>query len=436
MRCFIIYMILWLFAASLQAQPSGMEAYHRVQQAITGVIVHDIFSPPVASRIYLYTSLAAYEASRTPGNALPPFHRARPDFPGIVIPDSLRQADPALSAAYASMYMARKLVFSEEQMQDSITALLDQGWQANPAVRLQSQQWALLVADKVWEWSKKDQYAETRKLRRYTPGRSDSSWIPTPPGYFAAVEPHWGKMRTVVISDLPTYSPPPPMPFSKDAGSPFYRQAYDVYKTVKGLSTEDSLIALFWDCNPFHLTSQGHLNFATKKLSPGGHWMSITGIACQQTKADIHATVAAYLAVSVALFDGFVSCWHEKYRSNLIRPETYINAYIDESWRPLLQTPPFPEYTSGHSVISGAASEVLTVLFGDAFAFDDDTETGYGLPVRSFTSFRQAAREAAISRYYGGIHYMEAIEHGAAQGIRIGHAVTDWWNRWQKDKSP
>src|SRR5690606_17311927 len=105
------------------------------------------------------------------------------------------------------------------------------------------------------------------------------------------------------------------------------------------------------------------------------------------------------------------------------RPETLINQHIDENWMPLLQTPPFPEYTSGHSVVSGAAAEVLTSIYGDDFSFDDDTETPFGLPVRSFNSFNEASAEAAISRMYGGIHYRAAIELGLKQGRGIGDLV-------------
>ncbi|HLT51686.1 MAG TPA: vanadium-dependent haloperoxidase, partial [Arenibacter sp.] len=128
---------------------------------------------------------------------------------------------------------------------------------------------------------------------------------------------------------------------------------------------------------------------------------------------------------SMAVADAFISCWDEKYRSNLIRPETVINQYIDENWIPILQTPPFPEYTSGHSVISGAAAIALTDIFGDNFAYDDDTEVPFGLPVRSFTSFNQAAEEAAISRMYGGIHYRAAVENGMDQGRDLGLFLVD-----------
>ena len=127
----------------------------------------------------------------------------------------------------------------------------------------------------------------------------------------------------------------------------------------------------------------------------------------------------------MAIFDAFISCWDEKYRSNLIRPETLINQYIDENWKPVLQTPPFPEYSSGHSVVSGAASTVLTEIFGNDFSFDDDTEVPYGLPIRSFESFNQAAQEAAISRMYGGIHYRAAIDIGLQQGINVGQTMIE-----------
>ena len=151
--------------------------------------------------------------------------------------------------------------------------------------------------------------------------------------------------------------------------------------------------------------------------------MGITAIAARKAGADLMVSAEAYARVAMALADGFISCWEEKYRWNLVRPETVINRFLDEGWQPLLQTPPFPEYTSGHSVISTAAAVVLTDQFGAAFAFTDSTEFAYGLPVRSFPSFEAAAAEAAVSRLYGGIHYRMAIEEGVRQGRRVGELV-------------
>ena len=209
----------------------------------------------------------------------------------------------------------------------------------------------------------------------------------------------------------------------RDRNSPFYQEVLEVYKALEAEKEQRVAIAEFWDCNPYVSHHQGHVMFATKKITPGGHWINIAALAAKTSNADFMKTLETYTLTSVALADAFISCWDEKYRSNLIRPETVINEHIDEEWAPLLQTPPFPEYTSGHSVISRAAAVALTSIYGDNFSFRDNTEEEYGLPVRSFTSFYEAADEAAISRLYGGIHYPPACFNGVAQGEKVGNFV-------------
>jgi hypothetical protein len=196
----------------------------------------------------------------------------------------------------------------------------------------------------------------------------------------------------------------------------------EVYNTGNdSISVEEKKdIASFWDCNPFVSHFSGHVMFATKKISPGGHWIGITKLAALKAKLDFMKTAEAYAWVSIGLADAFISCWDEKYRSELIRPETYINKYIDDKWMPTLQTPPFPEYTSGHSVASSTTAEILTHLFGEDFEFEDTVEKEFGLPTRNFQSFKQAASEAAMSRLWGGIHYMPAITNGSRQGSNLG----------------
>jgi len=133
--------------------------------------------------------------------------------------------------------------------------------------------------------------------------------------------------------------------------------------------------------------------------------------------------VYAYALTSIAKFDAFIQCWDEKYRSNYARPETVINKYVDPEWRPFLQTPPFPEYTCGHSTTSAAAAEALTKVFGDNFSFTDTTELEFGIPSRSFTSFRQAAEENNRARFYGGIHFHPSCIESTKQGRRVGELV-------------
>lgn len=148
--------------------------------------------------------------------------------------------------------------------------------------------------------------------------------------------------------------------------------------------------------------------------------MNIARLACEKKGMNVEQSLATYAYLSITIADAFICCWDEKYRSNVIRPETYINRYIDPAWMPLLQTPPFPEYTSGHSVLSNAAAIMLGKIFGQQFSFSDSTEVEFGIPVRHFTSFKQAAEEAAISRFYGGIHYMPSIINGLEEGRQIG----------------
>ena len=197
----------------------------------------------------------------------------------------------------------------------------------------------------------------------------------------------------------------------------------EVYDLGNNLSKEELAFVMFWDCNPFALQQVGHLEFGIKKISPGGHWMEITGIACNKKKLSLSKTAYTHALVSIGLADAFISCWNNKYKYNRVRPVTAIKKLIDRNWSPSLQTPPFPEYTSGHSVISTTAATILTHLFSDNFSFTDDSEEEFGLPPRKFSSFINASKEAAISRLYGGIHFRDAIENGVKEGEQIGKFV-------------
>ena len=409
-----------------QAQTAGNEAepLRRAEKAVTDVMVHDIFSPPVAARIYLYTNIAAYETLvKANPESYASLHGQVKGFPAI--PGPREKIAFPLASVYAFLLAGKKFVFSEPILEDSIRNILRLYKNKNigEAVYKASLAYGKQVADSVIAWSDKDQYKETRSLGRYRLSKGQGKWIPTPPAYMAAVEPYWNKIRPVTLDSGSQFRPASAPAFSKDTNSTFYRQAYDVYQTVNKLSGEQKDIADFWDCNPFAVNIEGHLGFAAKKISPGGHWINIVGTVSRQQQKNIMETAAAYTITSIAIFDAFISCWDEKYRSNVIRPETYIDANIDETWRPHLQTPPFPEYTSGHSIISTVSAIVLAHYFGDHCAFDDDTEIEFGLPRRHFDSFGQAAGEAAISRLYGGIHYRAAIEAGQTSGNQIGEWV-------------
>jgi hypothetical protein len=280
------------------------------------------------------------------------------------------------------------------------------------------------VAKFIMKWSKGDHYAQTRSASKYTVKQQDGRWVPTPPMYAQALEAHWGEIRPMVLDSAAQLIPPDPPPFNvKDKNSAFYKAALEVKQWVDSLTKEQKHQADFWDDNAFKLNVVGHASFATKKFSPGGHWMNITAIATKAKKLDFNTTVSVYTETAIALFDAFINCWYLKYRSNYVRPETVITKYIDSDWRPYIQTPPFPEYSSGHAVISSAAAEVLTNKFGDDFAYTDSSEMEFGIEPLSFKSFREAAKSAAMSRVYGGIHFKNACIVGNGQGKVIGQLV-------------
>ncbi|MDT8307011.1 MAG: vanadium-dependent haloperoxidase, partial [Anaerolineae bacterium] len=197
---------------------------------------------------------------------------------------------------------------------------------------------------------------------------------------------------------------------SEAASSPFFEEAVEVYAAVNNLTAEQEAIARFWADNP------------GQTGTPPGHSMTIVSQILVQEGYMLDVAAEAYAAVGIAVSDAFISCWAAKYDYNLLRPVTYIQDFIDSAWTPPLPTPPFPEYSSGHSVQSAAAAQVLTDLFG-AVPFTDHTHDALGYEPRSFPDFFAFAEEAAISRLYGGIHYRAAIERGLAQGQCVGQAV-------------
>jgi hypothetical protein len=398
---------------------------HRSVKQVTDVIVHDIFSPPVASRIYTYMSVAAYEAAIHLDDQYQSTAGKLTGLEPVPKPQEGVEYCFQLSSVQALLKVARTLVFSEDKMDAYYEKIMDEFKDADlpDDVFERSIAYGNQVADHIIAWSGKDNYKQSRSFPKYSILDDAGTWKPTPPAYMDAIEPHWNKIRTFALDSAGQFKPKPPTTFSTEKESDFFKEAFEVYEIGKTLTDEQREIASFWDCNPFVMNVKGHVMFATKKISPGGHWMNITHVACAKTNADFVKSAEAYMLVAVALFDGFVSCWDEKYRSKLIRPETYINQYIDENWVPLLQTPPFPEHTSGHSVISAAAAVTLTDLFGENFSFVDSTEIEFGLTARSFKSFEHAGEEAAVSRMYGGIHYRPAFEFGLIEGKAVGNYV-------------
>lgn len=401
------------------------ELYSKVTNELTEVITYDIFNPPVASRIYAYSHLAAYEVIAHSGGQYTSLSGQLKDLKTVPAPPAGQKINFPLAAMTAFMEVGRTLTFSKDKTDaivDSLNFLATEHGMPEEMLKA-SAAYGTEVAKAILAWSKTDNYAESRSAAKYTVNNDDGKWIPTPPAYFPAIEPKWMTIRSIVIDSSSLFLPAGPTNFSKEKGSEFYKMASEIYEMGKAADKEQVAIADFWDCNGFKMNVVGHAMYATKAMTPGGHWMGITGIVCKQNKADFATTVYAYVGVAFGVMDGFIACWDAKYHWSLIRPETYINLYIDNAWKPHLQTPPFPEHTSGHSVISSAAATVLSTIFNGNTAFSDSTERPWGWPDRQYKSVQEAANEASVSRMYGGIHFRPAIEEGVKQGEKIGNYI-------------
>lgn len=398
------------------------EYIHRSVREVTEVMLHDIYSPPVASRIYAYITVAGYEAARNGDKNYLSLAGQLKGLDSIPQPEAGKQYCYSLAAAHAILTVGKILVMSEGRIETFHTGLMEEFKNTGMPgdVYDNSITYGKLMADRILKWAGKDNYKHTRSLSKYDVQTDDASWKPTPPAYMKGIEPHWNEIRPFLLDSAQQFKPAKAVDFSLKPESYFYKLAIAVREAGLHLTPEQSTIANYWDDNPFKVNNNGHTMFATKKISPGGHWINITGIVCRKAKADYVRTAEAYACMAAVIADSFINCWDEKYKSKVIRPETYINQYIDQNWMPLLQTPPFPEYTSGHSVVSNASAVVLTKLFGDNFAFTDSTEVEFSIPPRPFKSFKDAAKEASISRFYGGIHYMPSIVNGVDEGTRIG----------------
>jgi hypothetical protein len=407
-------------AAAQLETPEPQEVLQGWYQLVLELVRHTpTYSPPVASRSFAYMGVAVFEAVASGSDDLqslagqvhgltpvPSREAGKAYDNGVIV-----QAVMALSAqnlfSHTGPTGQRAMAKLEEKLRPAVAA----GLPADVVTR--SEAYGQAVAHHILDWSEGDGGADVQNMGfpldyKLIPG--PAHWVPTSTIGQQQVPllPEWGKNRTFAMPQGASCALPPPLDYSEDKASAFYKEALEVYQVGKGLTPEQTAIARFWSDDPM------------LSPTPPGHWISIARQIAERDKLDLERSVEVLARVGIAVADGFIGCWQAKYQYDLVRPVTYIRRVIDPKWETLLITPPFPEYPSGHSTQSGAAAVVLTNLFGENFAFEDRTREGDGLKPRSFPNFWAAAEEAGISRLYGGIHFRTAIERGLAQGRCIG----------------
>lgn len=388
--------------------------------AIQNAVVVDRIPPPVASRRYYYAGVAAYES-------LVPFSKEfislagqLKDLKAVPKPDTSKGYCLDLVALCAHTYTSQKLVFQEDSIVNFRNRKLEYYKNSLPSSTFNnSVSYGDSVGAAIIRWSKTDNYGKTRGTNFYQVKAEDGKWEPTLPEFGDALEPNWFKLRTAVVPSADAIVIPAPEPFSKNKNSRFYRIAKQVYDQSKNQDSTYLGIAKYWDDNPNSSIHYGHATIGVLRISPPGHWLSIFSHVAKQQKYDLFKSAEGIARLSAVIYDAFIICWDTKYKTEYVRPETVIRKYIDSSWTPAIQTPPFPEYPSAHSVVSSSSAELLTSMFGE-YAFTDSTQMEFGLGARSFKNFREAANEACMSRLYGGIHFIDGIERGKLMGKMLG----------------
>ncbi|MEH7829524.1 vanadium-dependent haloperoxidase [Gemmobacter denitrificans] len=416
---FLVALVMLVCSLALPAQAKDDPAarvltqWHRL---VLELVRHTpTYSPPVASRSFAYLGVTAWEAARPEGSTslagqltdMPPMPDAAPGLdPALVMQGAMARAVPHFFGNTGPTGQ-RAMAAMEHQLSESLQPGVA------PSVREASLAHGKAIADAVILWASGDGADRIENMGfplewTLTPG--PAHWVPTSAivQQQAPLLPDWGKQRPFAMPEGNACPLPPPPAYSEDPGSPFHAEAVEVLETVRNLTDDQKIIARFWSDDPM------------LSPTPPGHWVTILLDISDREGLDAPALADALARLGIAVADAFIGCWYTKYDYDLLRPVTYIRRVIDPAFEPILITPPFPEYPSGHSTQSGAAAAVLTALFGEAYAFVDATHEDDGLAPRHFTSFAAAAEEAAMSRLYGGIHFRSAIERGLDQGACIG----------------
>ncbi len=345
-------------------------------------------TPPIAARSFGYAGVTLYESLV---GEMPNHHSLVGQLNGLTSIPQRVYGNSYLAPITANAALARiiKDLFQNAANPgsiDSLEAVNEKLYSAkiSQEIIMRSRNYGRSVADAVFNWSITDggDQAYLYNFPAYTPPAGVDKWIPTPPLFQNAMLPYWGNK---------------------------------VYNTALHLSSEQNMIALYW--------ADGGGTF-----TPPGHNVAITLQMIRNHHLNLIEAAMLLAKVGIAENDAATVCWRAKFKTNLLRPVTFIKTYIDASWIPLIPTPPFPSYTSGHSTFSGAAAMILTAELGNQISFIDSSKIGYGFSPRSFNSFIEAAQEAAISRLYGGIHYRFDNDSGFECGQKIAMNVEhlDW----------
>jgi hypothetical protein len=458
-----------LLAACSRPHDSDPRMVAEWMHHLYGAVRVERLSPPVASRLFAYATTGLYAGMAAANPELPSLAEKLNGLANLPRGETGQRYDPTLTAVAAERLILDSLFrdglpttrAALTRLADSLVAArVELG--ISDAERERSRDLGTKVGLEIIAWSHRDGFDSTRG-RRYAPPAGPGLWVndapaatytpqnisgasqlivPTNPANAAGLgtasdrglildrqkragpttlpavnmagitEPYWALLRPFALKTWDECPVPPPPAYGPAPIAPLYQEAKHVYDVSKTLTPEQRTIVLYWADN------------GGETGTPVGHWLSIASQMVSVRKLDAGQAAWLMAETSVSMADAFIAVWGYKFKTNTLRPRTFIRAAIDSTWEPAIPTPPFPEYVSGHSTLSAAAAQTLTNLIGEV-PFEDSTAITIGHSVRKFESFRAAADEAGLSRIYGGIHYMAANVEGANLGRCVATKVRD-----------
>jgi hypothetical protein len=363
--------------------------------------------PPKAARALAIVHTSVYDAVNAIDRTHKPYAVDVPALPGT-------SAEAAVAAAahrtLVSLFPAQAATFDTE-FTASLATITDGSAETN-GVALGN-----LVADRILALRAND---GSTAVVTYTPGSDPGDWIPTPPAFAPALLPQWPNVTPFAMKSGSQFTPHGIPSLTSEAYAAALNEVKEIGSATSATRTADqTAIAKFWANGSGTATPPGHLNLMAQAAA------EVEGNTLSQN-------ARLFAEINVAMADAAIMAWDAKFDTNFWRPVTAIRAADtdgnsdttpDASWTPLLVTPPFPTYVSGHSSFSGAAAAVLKNFFGrDNIAFTLASENAT-VADRSYTSFSQAAQESADSRMYGGIHFRFDNEDGLTAGTKLGNFV-------------
>jgi hypothetical protein len=365
-------------------------------------------SPIASSRALAIVQVAVFDAVNGIERRYTPIHV---DFDAP--PGASRRA-AAIQAAYATLV---RLLPSQRPNLDaareaSLASIASEEAEENSQSIARGIDWGQRVADDILLWRSTD--GLTPAPPPFLGGTGVGQWRPTPPGFLPGAGPQFAHMTTWALNSPSQFRPSGPPALTSDQYAADFNEVKEIGNINSSTRTaEQTEIAVFWNGN-----------------TPA-YWNRIATSVADERHMTLSQNARLLALLNVGMADAVILCWDAKYTYVFWRPITAIRlastdsnpaTVEDAGWTPLLVTPNFPEYPSGHATVSPAAAVVLGTYFGNDAEFTLTSETLPGV-VRAYNSFTQAADEAFDARIYGGIHFRSACRDGRALGTQVGSFV-------------